>query len=67
MNYYYYVVHRNSISLRESFQSKKIVYSESRDSPNSLIEVATQISSIKVCFIKQFYYTICLLDYSNNL
>ena len=38
-----YVAHRNSISLRNSVRSKKFVYSESRDSHNSLIEVATQI------------------------
>ena len=37
--------------LRESFRSKRFVYSESRDSHNSLIEVATQISSSKVCWV----------------
>ena len=42
-----YVVHRKSISLCDSFRSKKFVYSESRDSHNSLTEVATQIASIK--------------------
>ena len=46
-----YVVHSKSISLRDSFRSKKFVYSESRDSHNSLIEVATQILSIKVCWV----------------
>ena len=46
-----YLVHRKSISLRESFLSKKFVYSESRDSHNSLIEVATRISSSKVCWV----------------
>ena len=40
-----YVVHRKSISLRDSSQSKKFVYSESRDSHNSLI------SSSKVCWV----------------
>ena len=45
-----YVVHRKSISLRDSFRSTKFVYSESRDSHNSLIEVATQISSSNVCW-----------------
>ena len=39
------------MSLRDSFRSKKFVYSESRDSHNSLTEVATQISSIKVCCV----------------
>ena len=38
-----YVVHRKSISLRDSFRSKNFVYSKSRDSQNSLIEVDTQI------------------------
>ena len=46
-----YAVHRKSISLCDSFRSKKLVYSESRDSHNSLIEVATQISSSKVCWV----------------
>ena len=39
------------MSLRDSFRSKKYVYSASRDSHNSLIEVATQMSSIKVCWV----------------
>ena len=39
------------MSLRESFRSKKFVYSESRDSHNSLIEVATHISSSNVCLV----------------
>ena len=46
-----YVVHRKSISLHDSFRSKKFVYSESRDPHNSMIEVATQISSSKVCWV----------------
>ena len=46
-----YVVHRKSISLRDSFRSNKFVYSESRDSHNSLTEVATQICNSKVCWV----------------
>ena len=63
-----YVVHKNSISLRESFRSKKFVYSESRDSHNSLIEVATQISSIVLCWVLYKYILLFFLfTYTNGI
>ena len=43
------LVHNNSISLLDSFRSKK--YYESQDSHNFVTEVDTQISSIEFCWV----------------
>ena len=48
------------MSLANSFRPKIFVYTESRDSHNSLIVVATQISSFEVCWVS--YKTVLIYN-----